>query len=360
MLGEPVDYNGRGRAPNRLALAPMTNCQSHDDGTLAEAERAWLESRARDGYGTIITAACYVSREGRGFPSQIGCSDDAHIPGLTDLAEAGRAGGGLAVLQLHHAGLMIPPGLNAETALAPSPMEGNREGNSDIRAMEEADIRRVIAAFAEGAARARRAGFDGVEIHGAHGYLPAAFLSPRTNRRDDAWGGDPERRRRFTREIITAVRHAMGDGIVGLRLSPEGWGLDHHEMMAAAEAFQGEGIDYLHLSLWDYAKQPKREPEAPRPLLESFARLKRPGIPMMAAGGILQGADATRVLEMGADIAAVGSAALVRDDWATRVLADPAFTMAKPPYPRDTFRAAGLTEGFIDYIANLPMGLVAD
>src|SRR5271170_5232818 len=222
---------------NRFMLAPLTNLQSHPDGRLSDDEFNWLTMRAKGGFGLTMTCAAHVQRQGQGFPGQLGFFGDVHLEGLTRLAAAIRAEHSVAVAQLHHAGMRSPADLIGVQPVCPS---DNDEFKA--RALTGAEVEQVTGDFIAAAERAERAGFDGVELHGAHGYLLCAFLSPETNRRDDRYGGSVENRARIVFDIIKGVRErTRPDFQLGLRLSPERFGLKFAEQLALAERMLTSG-----------------------------------------------------------------------------------------------------------------------
>ena len=169
--------------PNRLMLAPLTNLQSHADGTLSDDEFTWLTKRAEGGFGLTMTCAAHIQAIGQGFPGQLGIFSDDHLPGLTRLAAALNAQGGLSSVQLHHAGMRSPAELIGE-----APVSASEQAEFGARALSGEEVEAMIEAFIRGAERAEEAGFHGVELHGAHGYLLCQFLSAETNRRADRFG----------------------------------------------------------------------------------------------------------------------------------------------------------------------------
>jgi 2,4-dienoyl-CoA reductase-like NADH-dependent reductase (Old Yellow Enzyme family) len=204
------------------------------------------------------------------------------------------------------------------------------------------------------ALRAERAGFDGVELHGAHGYALAQFLSPEINRRDDDYGGSLENRSRILFEILAAIRaRCRPDFNVGVRLSPERFGLRLPEMITVAERLMaGCAIDFLDLSLWDVFKEPMDAGFQGRGLLSYFTALDRGNVRVGAAGRISSGADAARCLEAGLDFAIIGRAAILHHDFPERVRADPGFTAASLPVTAEHLRTEGLGPAFIGYLGN--------
>jgi 2,4-dienoyl-CoA reductase-like NADH-dependent reductase (Old Yellow Enzyme family) len=209
---------------NRLVQAPMHSRFATEFGEVDDRLIAYLEARARGGVGMIIlenTAIDWVYGRAAGNPVRI--DDDVFVTGLHDLVQAVHRGGAKIASQLHHAGRqnMSVNIVGGAAPLAPSPIQ-SKVGGDPPKEMTLEDIERVIDEFRQGARRTRQAGFDAVEIHGAHGYLPTQFLSPATNHRTDDWGGSFENRARFGVEIAKAVREAVGDDYpVLFRLSLE-------------------------------------------------------------------------------------------------------------------------------------------
>src|ERR1700677_452860 len=266
---------------NRFMLAPLTNLQSHPDGTLSDDEFNWLTYRATGGFGLVMTCAAHVQAVGQGFPGQLGVFSDDHLPGLTRLAATIRAEGAVSSVQLHHAGIRSPAALIGEAPHGPS-----ADAETGARALTLAEVEALRDDFIAAAVRAEKAGFDGVELHGAHGYILCAFLSPETNRRDDRYGGSLENRARLLFEIIDGVRaRTRPDFQLGLRLSPERFGLKIGEQIEVARQVLASGdLDYLDMSLWDVFKAPVEEDYASKPLIDWFTQLPRGESRLGAAG----------------------------------------------------------------------------
>ena len=281
---------------NRFMLAPLTNCQSHADGTLV-GRGVPLADHARHGRlrpGDDLRGACAAARPGLPRPARRlvrRASAGPDPPGRRDPAPRARS----VPLQLHHAGIRSPQELIGETPVAPSD-----DAESGARALETGEVEQLAEDFIAAAVRAERAGFDGVEIHGAHGYIVCAFLSPETNHRDDALGrlrrsGGPA----LLRTIIDGVRaRCRPDFQLGVRLSPERFGLITAEMRTlAGELMLSGDLDYLDMSLWDVFKPPLDPELADRPLIDWFADLPRGKTRLGVAGKIMSAADAAALLE---------------------------------------------------------------
>ncbi|MFI4936055.1 MAG: NADH:flavin oxidoreductase [Caulobacterales bacterium] len=355
-LFDPLSFAHGPVMKNRFMLAPLTNCQSHPDGRISEEEAHWLTFRAEGGFGLTMTCAAHVQRIGQGFPGQLGVFSDSHLPGLTRLAAAIKAAGSLSTVQLHHAGLRSSTPLIGEAPVGPS-----EDAETGSRALSTAEVEALAEDFIAAAVRAERAGFDGVELHGAHGYILCAFLSPETNRRADRYGGSPENRARIVRDIIAGVRaRCRPTFLLGLRLSPERFGLKFCEMHAlAGELMQAGDLDWLDMSLWDTFKAPVDESFKHQPLIDWFAELHRGKTLLGVAGKLMKAEDCRRVLDAGVDFPILGRAAILHHDYPQRVAADPDFVPIALPVTRAYLRAEGLSPPFVEYMNNWK-GFVAE
>ena len=348
-LFAPLTFKRGPTMKNRFMLAPLTNTQSHPDGTLSDDEFNWLTYRAAGGFGLTMTCAAHVQAAGQGFPGQLGVFGDQHLPGLARLAAAIKAEGSVAALQLHHAGMRSPKDLIGQEPLCPSADE-----ETGSRALTLAEVEQLREDFIAAAVRAEKAGFDGVEIHGAHGYVLCQFLSPAINRREDRYGGSLENRARLIFEIIDGIRERCGPNFnLGLRLSPERFGLELAEIVEVARRVLAEGkIDYLDMSLWDVAKEPVEEAFHGRSLMSYFTELDRGQARLGVAGKIMSAATARQCLADGADYVLIGRAAILHHDFPQRVAADPDFASIALPVTRDYLRNERLGPAFLEYMSN--------
>ena len=355
-LFAPLPFAHGPAMKNRFMLAPLTNLQSHADGRLSDDEFRWLTYRATGGFGLVMTCAAHVQRIGQGFPGQLGVFSDDHLPGLSRLAATIRAEGASSAVQLHHAGIRSPAELIGETPVGPS-----EDAETGARALSEGEVEALIEDFVAAAVRAERAGFDGVELHGAHGYILCAFLSPETNRRTDRFGGSLQKRARIVREIIVGVRARTRPNFqLGLRLSPERFGLKTGEQIALAGELLAEGaLDYLDMSLWSTFKPPVDAAFGHRPLIDWFAELPRGATRLGVAGKITSAADCRQALEHGADFVLLGRAAILHHDFPQRARADADFEVATLPVTRAHLEAERLGPAFVDYMASWK-GFVAE
>ena len=339
---------------NRFVLAPLTNSQSHADGTLSDGEYRWLTMRAEGGFAITMTCAAHVQAVGQGFPGQLGIFGDQHLEGLTRLARAIKANGSVAAAQIYHGGNRAPKDLVS------TPVSASDDPQSGARALATGEVERLRDDFIAAARRAEKAGFDGVEVHGAHGYILAQFLSPEVNRREDRYGGSLENRARLIFEIVDGIRSACRpDFQIGLRLSPERFGLKLMEVRdVAAEILRQAKIDYLDMSLWDYAKEPVEEAHQGRTLMSYFTELPRGAVLLGAAGKIMSGEDAATVIAAGCDFAVIGRAAILRHDFPERVRRDRHYQSPPLPVTRQHLSDEGLSAPFITYMSGWP-GFVA-
>jgi 2,4-dienoyl-CoA reductase-like NADH-dependent reductase (Old Yellow Enzyme family) len=345
----PLTFAHGPAMPNRMMLAPLTNSQSHADGTLSDDEITWLTMRADGGMGLVMTAAAHVQRQGQGFPGQLGIWSDDHLPRLTELADAIRARGSLSSVQLHHAGIRSP-----REVIGADPQGPFADAETGARALSTAEVAQLRDDFIAAAVRADRAGFDGVEIHGAHGYILAQFLDAENNQRTDGYGGSFAHRKRIILEIIAGIRAATrADFQLGLRLSPERFGIRMAEALALAEeVMTGGQLDYLDMSLWDCFKEPNEAEFAGQPLIAHFAALPRGATRLGVAGKIMDAAKVQACIDAGADFVLIGRGAILHHDFAQRVMADPVFACTPTPVTRAHLRAEGLGPAFVEYMAS--------
>jgi len=347
-LFQPLNFKNGSIMKNRFMLAPMTNSQSHADGCLSDDEYRWLTMRAKGGFGLTMTCASHVQAIGQGFPGQLGCFSDKHVEGLGRLARGIKAEESLAVLQLHHAGMRSPDEVIGEQPVCPSE---NQETGARALSLEE--VEQLKEDFIVAAQRAETAGFDGVQLHGAHGYILCQFLSPGINRRNDQYGGSLENRSRLLFEIIDGIRsRCQADFLLSVRLSPERFDMELGEVIKLAQRLMSEEqIDFLDMSLWDSFKEPMDEAFQERSLLSYFTELDRGAVRLSVAGKIHTAQDAKHCLEMGVDFVVVGRSAILHHDFPRQLLANPNFEPKTIPVTMDYLRSQGLGEAFIQYMA---------
>jgi 2,4-dienoyl-CoA reductase-like NADH-dependent reductase (Old Yellow Enzyme family) len=302
-LFEPVVIDGI-KLRNRFVRSATWDASTTDDGEVTDASVRIFEDLARGGVGLILTGYAYVSEVGKAAAGQYGISDDRHIAGLRRLVKAAHDHGARIGVQIAHTGgnvlLRKDP---KRVALAPSHLESQAAPH---RAFTAAEIEETIADFVAAAVRARKAGFDLVELHFAHGYLGSQFLSPLTNHRTDDWGGSPEKRRRFHVEVLRAVRKAVGDDFpvwakLGVQEGEGGMSLD--EAMDALKAMAAAGLSAVEISAGQNAAGVRTaRPEDPEQLYfrpEAAAAKKAAGIPVIIVGGVSAVATAEDIIAAG-------------------------------------------------------------
>jgi 2,4-dienoyl-CoA reductase-like NADH-dependent reductase (Old Yellow Enzyme family) len=326
-LFEPLALRSGVQLKNRIVMAPLTNFSSNADGTVSDAEVDYYIRRAK-GVGMVITACTYVTPNGKGFAGEFGADSDDMIPSLRRLATALKDQGTKAVLQIFHGGRMCPPELvpNGETVSA-SDVAPEQEGAAIPRALTDQEIEEIIHAFGETTRRAIEAGFDGVEIHGANGYLIQQFFSPHSNRRTDRWGGSLEKRMTFPLRIVDEVKkvvaeHAKHPFLVGYRFSPEEAetpGITMADTLELIYALAHKELDYLHVSLMDFRSRPRRGVENERSRLELIQERVGHLVPIIGVGSIHTPDDALEALQTGIPLIALGRQIIIEPDWVEKI-----------------------------------------
>lgn len=337
---------------NRFMLAPLTNLQSHADGVMSDDEFHWLTKRGEGGFGLTMTCAASVSDGGQGFPGQLGIHDDKHLDGLKHMAEKLNASGTHSVVQLHHAGMRTPSDLiGGRAPVCPSDNE-----ETGARGLKLDEVEQVKDDFVNAAKRAEKAGFHGVELHGAHGYLLCQFLSPEINRREDGYGGSLENRSKILFDLVDDIRAECGaDFSLGVRLSPERFGLKLQEILMIAQRLCHEdNIDYLDMSLWDVFKEPAEDEFKGKSLLSYFTELERGNVALGAAGKITTGAHVQEAMASYLDFLVIGRGAILHHDFPRKIKADADFEPVSLPVSADHLRQEGLGKAFIDYMSTWP------
>lgn len=345
-LYQPMAFTRGASMKNRFMLAPLTNTQSYKDGTLSDDEYNWLTMRAKGGFGLTMTCASHVQATGQGFPGQLGIFSDKHLEGLTRLAKGINDEDSLSVAQLHHAGMRSPKELVDELVC---PSDNEEYG---ARGLSTAEVEQLTEDFITGAVRAEQAGFGGVELHGAHGYIICQFLSPTINQRDDRYGGSLENRSRILFDIIKGIRERCGpDFNLGVRLSPERFDLRLAEIIELAQQLMNAGdIDYLDMSLWNVFKEPEEEEYQGRSLMSYFTELDRKNVRLGVAGKIRTPGEAIRCMEDGIDFILLGRAAIIHHNFPLLMQQDKGFQPVQNPVTEEHLRTEGLNESFIKYM----------
>jgi len=345
---------------NRFVMAPLTRMRSRQPGNVPWALNVEYY-RQRAGAGLIVTEATQVCPQGQGYPATPGIHTPEQVDGWRQVTRAVHAAGGLIVLQLWHVGRIShrslqPAGVLPVAPSAIKPAGGTYSSEWDEvafetpRALELAEIPGVVEQYRQGAARARAAGFDGVEIHGANGYLIDQFLQDGTNRRTDAYGGSIENRTRFLLEVVDGVSAVWGAGRVGVRLSPFGTYNDMKDSNPAGlfshaiRQLDQRGLAYLHLIEPRSAKASETD-ECVSGMPDAASRFR--GFfrnTLISAGGHTPESAARAIGDAHADAVAFGRLFIANPDLPERV------RLGAPlnPYDRSTFYG-GNARGYTDY-----------
>ncbi|ANE48839.1 NADH-dependent flavin oxidoreductase [Paenibacillus swuensis] len=318
--------NGR-ELKNRVVMAPMTNFASHEDGTVSQDELKYYARRS-GGAGMVITACTYVTPNGKGFPGEFGGHSDEMIESLRSLAATIKEQGAAAVLQIFHGGRSCPANLVPDgDVVSASAIPAEAEGAVTPRELTEAEVDEIIKAFGDTTRRAIQAGFDGVEIHGANGYLVQQFFSPHSNRRTDRFGGSLEKRMTFPLAIVEEVKKVVAaeadpSFIVGYRFSPEEPetpGITMEDTAALVNALAEQQLDYLHISLMEIDSKARRGADPSRTRLELVLETIAGRTPLIGVGSIHTPDEAVAALESGSAMVALGRELIMEPDWVEKV-----------------------------------------
>ncbi|MEH7314029.1 NADH-dependent flavin oxidoreductase [Priestia megaterium] len=315
---------------NRVVMSPMTTWSSNDDYTISDEEVKYYKRRV-NGVGLVITGCTHVQPNGIGFTHEFAAYDDKFIPSLRKLADVAKSGGAPAVLQVFHAGNKALPSLTPGGEVVSSSAvetEASAFAPSVLpRELSHDEILEVIHAFGETTRRAIEAGYDGVEIHGAHGFLLQNFFSPFYNRRKDEWGGSLENRLRFPLAVVKEMKdvikkHATKPFILGYRISPdehEEGGLRMKDTYELINRLIKKEVDYVHASLASALSSKPVDSQDDKTYLELIVEHVNGRVPLMAAGSLLTPDDVATAFEKGLPLAAIGHALIMNPDWIEKV-----------------------------------------
>ncbi|MED4240918.1 NADH-dependent flavin oxidoreductase [Priestia megaterium] len=315
---------------NRVVMAPMTTWSSNDDYTISDEEVKYYKRRV-NGVGLVITGCTHVKPNGIGFTNEFAGYDDKFIPSLRKLAEAAKSGGAPAILQIFHAGNKALPALTPNGEVVSSSAletEASDFAPSILpRELSHDEILEVIHAFGETTRRAIEAGFDGVEIHGAHGFLLQNFFSPFFNRREDEWGGSLENRLRFPLAVVQEIKnvikkHATKPFILGYRISPDehqAGGLRMKDTYELINRLIEANVDYVHASLANALSSKPVDSQNDKTYLELISEHVNDRVPVIAAGSMVTADDVKMALDKGLSLAAIGHTLIMNPDWVEKV-----------------------------------------
>ncbi|WP_410674150.1 NADH:flavin oxidoreductase/NADH oxidase family protein [Amycolatopsis sp. cmx-4-68] len=339
-LHDPLTLPSGRVLPNRIMKPALSeglgDKQNAPDGRLEQLYRTW----SRGGYGLAITGNVMIDRTQLGEPGNIVIEDERHLSALSRWAKATQDAGVPIWAQLNHPGRQANPLDIGHTPVAPSPIPLGLPGASTPRELTHSEIEDIIERFATAAAVCETAGFDGVQVHGAHGYLVAQFLSPLSNQRTDAWGGDPERRRRFVLEVVRRIRTRVTPGFsVGIKLNSADFqrgGFTEGESRDVVAALAKEEIDLIEISGGSY-EQPAMMgtaaagTRAREAYFLEYARTVRSlvgDVPLAVTGGFRSRAGmATAIADGECDVVGIGRPSATTPDAADAILSGRAETV---------------------------------
>ncbi|EES6363451.1 NADH-dependent flavin oxidoreductase [Escherichia coli] len=314
---------------NRIVMAPMTTWSANPDGTISEQELEFYKRRSQN-VGLVITGCTYVTPSGIGFTHEFAAYDDRFINSLEKLAAAAKSGDAPAILQIFHAGNKAIPELVPNNDVISASASSVKSGDFmkrvvQSREMTENEIQETIRAFGDVTKRAIKAGFDGIELHGAHGFLLQNFFSPLFNQRNDRWGGDLEGRMRFPLAVLQEVKnvvyeYATKPFAIGYRISPEEsatGGLRIEDTYKLLDRLISSGISYIHTSLVSINDSyPVESPNGPR-TIELILNHIAGRVPVIAAGKIRTPSQAQEAISTGLPLVAIGKGLVINPEWVT-------------------------------------------
>jgi 2,4-dienoyl-CoA reductase-like NADH-dependent reductase (Old Yellow Enzyme family) len=333
-LSQPLKLANGGSLKNRIAKSAMSEALGTTDNRPTSRLERLYGAWADGGVGLCITGNVMIDRRAIGEPNNVAVEDEADLDALKRWAAAGTRNGTQLWMQINHPGKQAPKGLNRET-VSPSAIPFRADLASFFavpRELTAAEINDLVVRYGRTAAIAKKAGFSGVQIHGAHGYLVNQFLSPHHNRREDAWGGTPEKRRAFVLAVLAEIRQQVGaDFPVGIKLNSADFqrgGFTEDESLATIRALVAAGVDLVEISGGTYEtpamtgvmKETTRAREA---YFMDFAEKVRAAVkvPLMLTGGFRTLAGMAGAIEAGAvDLVGVARALALEPDLPQRLL----------------------------------------
>lgn len=317
---------GKLNLSNRLIMPPMATAKSEEDGKVSKAVLDYYHEKSQGGYiSLIIIEHSFINQQGKASKNQLSVADDSLVEELKKLSDIIHSNGSKAVIQINHAGSAASTEITGEVVVAPSAVQNLRVGNGIPKELTREEINDIIDSFKYAALRVKMAGFDGVEIHSAHGYLLNQFFSPLTNKRNDEYGGEVNNRIRIHLQIIKAVREVVGEDFpILLRLGASDYmegGSTIEDSIIAVREFEKAGVDILDISggLCGYSIPRVTDQGYFSPLTEAIKKVV--SIPVILTGGITESEAAEKLLDEGkADLIGVGRAIYKDSKWAERTI----------------------------------------
>ncbi|AKD05848.1 NADH:flavin oxidoreductase [Pontibacter korlensis] len=325
---------GKLQLKNRIGLAPMTRTSAENNGMPSEAMKRYYTRYAKGGFGLIITEGTYPDEKySQGYFNQPGIANDRQVEGWKELVQSVQNEGAKIICQIMHAGALSQGNAHAKETIGPSAVQpkgkqmefyGGQGAFPVPREMTKQDIADVVKGFSQAAKNAKEAGFDGIEIHGANGYILDQFLTDYTNQRQDEYGGSTENRVRLLVETVQACREAVGEGFpVGIRISQSKvndythkWAGEEEDAEIIFSALGTAGLDFIHVTEY-HADQPAFKEGGPT--LAALAK-KHSGLPVVVNGNLDAPELGESVLQSGdVDVVTLGKTALANKDWVNKV-----------------------------------------
>lgn len=311
---------------NRLVMPPMATAKSQSNGKVSDEILNYYKEKSEGGYiGLIIIEHSFIMKQGKASKGQLSIADDDTIEGLRKLANVIQQNGSKAIMQLNHAGSAAEEEVIGSIPVGPSTVVNPRKGEQTPHELTTKEIDDIIKAFSDAARRCKEAGFDGVEIHSAHGYLLNQFFSPLSNKRSDEYGGSVHNRINIHLKIIEAVKNAVGDDFpVLLRLGASDYidgGITIEDSLVAVKEFEKAGIDMLDISggFCGYVGTGSNEQGYFSQLTEAIKKVV--SIPVILTGGITDAKAAEELLSSNkADLIGVGRTILKDSNWAKNAI----------------------------------------
>ena len=328
-LFEKYKLNNNVEVPNKLVVAPLTIFSSNPDGTINDTEREYLKLRAT-GIGLYILGATATSQDGLTFEFQPQAISEKDLPSLSERAKIVKDQGALAINQIHHGGYSAKKEYSGLNPLAPSAEVANEILKSkgplkdEVKELNNEQIKSIIQSFATAIELSLKAGYDGVEIHGANNFILQQFYSPYTNRRNDEWGGSEEKRMKFCLDIIDACckireKYNKPEFIIGYRLSPEEpyeTGLTMTETLNLIKVLVTKPIQYIHISQWNYFKIARRGEGAGIERLKVIHEITKGKMPLIGVGKLRTEKDLNNAMDSGfSEFFAIGTASIINRDF---------------------------------------------
>ena len=323
--------NNKVQVPGLLTIAPLTLLGSNSDGSISSEERNYLNQRAKN-IGLYILGATAVSQEGISFPNMPRALNDNDIPSLSERAKIIKDQGALAINQLFHGGSLADSKYSGTNVIAVSSDMYNKgltkkdiKNGIEKKQLNNDDILRIINDFAKATELSIKAGYDGIEIHGANNYLIQQFYSGYYNKRTDEWGGSLEKRMKFPLEVVDACckirdKYNKPEFIIGYRLSPEEPfedGITMTETLALVRALVKKPIQYIHISQKNYFKKARRGEGTGDERLKIIHKETRGKVALIGVGGLYSYKDFNRALKSEfSDFIGTGRASMLNKDLA--------------------------------------------